>query len=187
MSSRCSRWRASSRPTARAALESSTPGRYSRVSCSYTCRNSPISARAEPEAAAASTPQYQHLLDFGDRLGGVEVLRAGAGAVQDRVAAIEAERVFERVEPLAGLFVAAVGQPAIGLQQHRRAEIALAVPPVGRARGRAAKAQNAFPQPVELGAPLDRLRPLAIRRRRALGLQPGLDRAVLRVDMRQVG
>src|SRR5204863_1599334 len=104
-----------------------------------------------------------------------------------RMAAVEPERVFEPVEPLAGFLVAAVGDPAIGLQQHRRPEIALAVPPIGRAGGRAAEAEDAFPQPVELFALLDRLRPFLVRRRRALGLQPRLDRAVLRVDMRQIG
>src|ERR1043165_3170392 len=93
----------------------------------------------------------QHLLDLGDRLRRVEALRAGLGAVHDGVAAIEPERVLEIVEALALGFVAAVGQPAIGLKQDGRAEIAVAAPPVGRARGRAAEAQDALPQPVEPG------------------------------------
>src|SRR5258707_10510137 len=46
-------------------------------------------------------------LELGDRLGGIETLRAGLGAVHDGVAAIESERVFEIVEPFAGGFVAA--------------------------------------------------------------------------------
>ena len=37
-------------------------------------------------------------------------------AVHDRMTAIEAERVFQLIEPLAGHFVTAVGKPAIGLQ-----------------------------------------------------------------------
>src|SRR5688500_13598458 len=57
----------------------------------------------------------QHLLGFGDRLGGVEAFGADVGAVHDGVAAVEAERVLELVEPLAGHLVAAVGEPAIGL------------------------------------------------------------------------
>ena len=48
-----------------------------------------------------------HLLDLGDRLGGIQVLRAGLGAIHDRVAAIQPERIFELVEPLAGGLVAA--------------------------------------------------------------------------------
>src|ERR1044071_3292373 len=106
----------------------------------------------------------QHLLDFGDRLRRIEALRAGLGAVHDGVAAIEPERVLEIVEALALGLVAAVAQPAIGLQQDRRAEIALALPPVAGARGRAAEAQDALPQPVELGALLGRLDALARRR-----------------------
>src|SRR4029077_19410197 len=112
--------------------------------------------------------------------------RAGAGAVHDRVAAVEPERVFERVEPLAGRLVAAVGNPAIGLPQHRRSEIALAVPPIARARCRAAEAQNALPQPVELRALILRLQALAVGRWWARGLQPRPDRLVLGDDVRLV-
>src|SRR6185437_13244069 len=136
-------------------------------------------------ARAASAPLDQLLLDVADRLGGIQPLGAGIGAVHDGVAAIELERVFELVEPLAGLFVAAVLEPSRRLEQHRRTEIALALPPIARAGRGAAEAQNAFPQPVELRALGLGLQALAVRRRR-LGLQPGLDRLVLRVDMRQV-
>src|SRR5204862_379576 len=93
-------------------------------------------ARKNSASAAARrhlAPHHHQLLDLGDRLGRVEALGAGLGAVHDGVAAVEAERVLERVEPLAGPLVAAVGDPAIGLQQHGRPEIALAVPPVGGA------------------------------------------------------
>ena len=67
------------------------------------------------------------------------------------MAAIEAERVLEPVEALAGALIAAVRKPTIGLQQDRRTEILILVPPIARARGRAAEAQNAFPRPIELG------------------------------------
>jgi hypothetical protein len=49
------------------------------------------------------------------------------------VAAIQAERILKIVEPLALRLIAGVDKPAIGLQQDRRAEIAVAVPPVARA------------------------------------------------------
>ena len=95
-------------------------------------------------------PLDHHLLDLGDRLRRVEALRAGLGAVHDGVAAIEPERIFEIVEPLAGRFIAAVDDPAVGLQQRGGAEIAIDVPPVARARGRAAGAQDALVEAVEL-------------------------------------
>ena len=47
-------------------------------------------------------------------------------AVHDRVAAVEAERILQVVEPLAGRLVAAVDQPAIGLEERGGAEIAIA-------------------------------------------------------------
>src|SRR5216684_1212981 len=128
-----------------------------------------------PPPERSNRPFDHHLLDLGDRLRRVEALGAGLGAIHDGVAAVEPERIFQLVEPLALGLVAAVGQPAIGLQQDGGPEIALAGPPVGRARGRAAEAQDALPQPVELGALLVRLQPLA-GRRLAGRFQPWLDR-----------
>src|SRR5271165_640784 len=118
-----------------------------------------------------------HSLGIGNRARRVETFRAGLGAVHDRVAAIETGRVLEPVEALASALIAAVREPAVRLQQDRRAEIAVLVPPVARARGRAAEAEDALPQPVELGTFLLRLVPLAVRRR-LIGLQPGLDQLV---------
>src|SRR5262244_2285693 len=111
------------------------------------------------------------LLDLGDCLGRVEMLRAGVGAVHDGVAAIEPERILEIVEPLAGRLVAAVNDPALRLQQRSGTEEALAVPPVARARGRAAGAQDALVEPVELRAIIVALPPLLLGLRRR-GVQP---------------
>src|SRR5262245_45966904 len=58
-------------------------------------------------------PLDHRLLDLGDRLGGVEVLGARLGAVEDRVTAVETERVLEVVEALAGRLVARVDDPAL--------------------------------------------------------------------------
>jgi hypothetical protein len=58
------------------------------------------------------------------------------------VAAIDAERVVQPVEPL-GVLIAAVGEPAAGLQQDRRPEVFVLVPPIARARSRTAEAQDA--------------------------------------------
>src|ERR1700681_254348 len=104
-------------------------------------------------------PLDHHQLEFGDGLGRIEALRAGLGAVQDGVATIEPERILEIVEPLAGGFIAAVLDPAVRLQQRGRAEITLAVPPIARAGGRAAGAQDAFIESVELFAVLVALPP----------------------------
>src|SRR5450755_4423970 len=99
--------------------------------------------RMRVECVEALDLPLDHLqLEFGNGLGGIEALRAGLGAVHDGVAAIEPERILEIVEPLAGGLIAAVLDPARRLQQGGRAEIAVAVPPVARARGRAAGAQN---------------------------------------------
>src|SRR3546814_19251100 len=109
------------------------------------------------------------------------MLRAGPGAVHDGVAAVEPEGILELVEPLAGRLVAAVGDPAVSAQQDGGAQVAVAVPPVARAGGRAAEAHDAFPQAGEPGALFGDQKALVLRRRR-LRLPPGLDESVLRVD-----
>src|SRR3954447_25068182 len=111
-----------------------------------------------------SNPPLDHLqLELGDRFRRVETLRAGFCAIHDGVAAIQPERVLEIVEPLACSFVAAVGDPARRLQQRGRAEKTFAVPPVARARGRAAGAQDAFVEAVEFFAVLVALLPFLLR------------------------
>src|SRR6266851_38426 len=105
-----------------------------------------------PIRRGTSTAFGHHSLGVGNRSRRVEPFWAGLGAVHDGVAAVEPERVLEPVEALAGALVAAVGEPPIGLQQDRRTEITVLVPPVARAGGRAAEAEDALPQPVELGA-----------------------------------
>src|SRR5579875_2720880 len=196
--------RPASSQTRRAFFSVSANGRLPATATMPSTSNSADAASAHSRARASSVPgsvsmmilrrmpalsaaHDEQLLDLGDRLGRVQVLGAGAGAVHDRMAAVEPERVFERIKALAGLLVAAVGDPAIGLQQHRRTEIALAGPPIARAGGRAAEAQDALPQTVEPFALRDRLRPLAIGRRRAFAVEPGPDRAVLRDQVRQIG
>src|SRR5713226_8661989 len=98
-------------------------------------------------------------LEFGDGLGRIEALWAGLGAVHDGVAAIEPERVFEIVEPLAGGLIATVLDPTGRLQQRGGPQEALAVPPIARARGRAAGAKNTFVEAVEFFAVLVALPP----------------------------
>ena len=53
------------------------------------------------------------LLDFRDRLGRVQSLRASIRAIHDGVAAVEPERVFEIVETFACCLIAAVVDPAL--------------------------------------------------------------------------
>src|SRR5262245_55958703 len=120
-----------------------------------------MDARDKPRMTDTSDlPRHHQLLDLGDGLSRIEMLGAGIGAVHDGMAAIEPERILEIVEALAGRLIAAVGDPAIGLQQRGGTEIALAVPPIARARRGAAGAQDALVEAVELLAVLVRLFPL---------------------------
>src|SRR5262245_40195413 len=91
------------------------------------------------------TTRHHELLDLRNRLRGIQSLRTGLRAIHDGVAAIETEWILEIVEALARRLVAAVGDPAIRLQQDCRTEIPVAVPPIARAARGAAEAEDAFP------------------------------------------
>mmetsp|Transcript_15215 Transcript_15215/g.41587 ORF Transcript_15215/g.41587 Transcript_15215/m.41587 type:complete len:308 (-) Transcript_15215:66-989(-) len=128
------------------------------------------------------------LLQVDDRLRRVEALGAAVGAVHDAVAAVELHGVVDPGEALLRELVAGVGDPAVGLHEHGRAEVVLGVPPVGRAGGHAAGAQDALVHAVQLGAvvlALVVLRvPLLLD---VLALEPRLDGLVLVVEVGEVG
>lgn len=104
----------------------------------------------------------EQLLDLGDGTAGIEPLGAGARAVHDRVAPVDAEGVLQLVQTLGGVLVTRVDDPAVGLHQHGGAQVLLGVPPVRGARGGAAGAQDALVQAVQLGAILDGLQVLGL-------------------------
>src|SRR3546814_11785909 len=90
----------------------------------------------------SNLPLGFQLLDLGDRARRVQALGTRIGTVPDRVAAIEAERVLELVEAFAGQRVAAVGEPALGLEQVRGAEDLVAFRHIAREAHRAAGAEE---------------------------------------------
>ena len=58
---------------------------------------------------------HQQFLGRGDGLGRIKALRANIGAIHDRVAAIEFERVFKLIEAFTGGFIATIDNPALGV------------------------------------------------------------------------
>lgn len=66
------------------------------------------------------------------------------------MASVQAHAVIEHLLPLGLVLVAGVGEPAVRLQQDGGAEVFLAVPPVRGAGCRAAGAEDAFVEAVEL-------------------------------------
>lgn len=79
-----------------------------------------------------------------------------------------------------------VRNPPIGLHERRRPEVLVLVPPVAGATGRAARAQDALVQPVELLAVVLRLKELALCGR-VVVLEVRLDGLVLLIEQRQIG
>src|SRR5260370_38140265 len=70
-----------------------------------------------------------HFLDFGNRLSGIQPLWTGPRAVEDRVAPVEPERVFQDVETVTGRFVAAISQPAPSLKNCGGTQTTIRPPP----------------------------------------------------------
>ena len=65
---------------------------------------------------------------------------------------IKTHTVIQRRFPLFRMLVPTVRQPAVGLEENGGSEVFFAVPPVGRAGGGAAGAEDAFVEAVELFA-----------------------------------
>src|SRR5512139_1225113 len=108
----------------------------------------------------SDTALHQQRLDAPDRLGRVEPLGTGVDAVHDAAAAIQPVRVFQIVEPRRRRLVARIGDEAVRLQEARRTDEAVGVPPERRARGGAARAQDALIGAVEQRAVLRALQAL---------------------------
>src|SRR5262245_14235022 len=117
--------------------------------CSAAHNSVAATRRAHADPACTATPGdsmaslRQELLDLADRLGRIEILGTGLGAVHDRVAAVQPEWILQCIEPLAGGLVAAVDDPAVCRQQCSGTKIAVAVPPVTWATRGATRAQDA--------------------------------------------
>lgn len=103
------------------------------------------------------------------------------------MAPIQTHAVIQHGLSLRLVLVAAVSQPAVRLQQHRRSEVFFAVPPVGGAGGGAAGAEDAFVEAVQLFPVRGRLAVLEAVFGLGLALEVGLDGFVLFVELGQVG
>ena len=73
------------------------------------------------------------------------------------MAPVQAHAVVQHLSPLGLVLVAGIGEPAVGLQEDGGAEVLFAVPPVRGAGCRAAGAEDAFVEAVELLAFCGRL------------------------------
>lgn len=98
--------------------------------------------------------QSHRLLDLSNCQTGVQALGAGSGAVENGVAAVQAHGVLEVGLALGLALISRVDDPSVRLEKNGGTEILFRVPPVGWARRRAAGAENAFVETVELAAVL---------------------------------
>jgi len=91
------------------------------------------------------------LLDLANCLAGVQMLRADGGTVHDGVAGVDVHVILRQsLQSVKSEGVTTVGDPAISLQEHGRAQIVLvSVPPVAWTAGGAASAEDAFVEPIE--------------------------------------
>ena len=139
-----------------------------------------------PHCSHARTLERHLLLNLRNGQSRVETLRTSPRTIQNSMAAIQTHAIIQCRLPLLLFLISRVSQPPIALQQHRRPKVFLAVPPVGRAGGRAAGTENALVQPVQLLALLFRLQVFFSVRCWRRVLQVRLDRLVLLVELREV-
>ena len=75
----------------------------------------------------------QSFLNLGNRQRRIQSLRTSPAAVENRVAPVDTHAVVQCVVALRCLFVTAVRDPTVRLQEDGRTQVLFAVPPVGRA------------------------------------------------------
>lgn len=142
----------------------------------------PVNSDASPLCLVKS----HLLLDFGNSLTRVKTLRASVGTVHDGVATVQRHRVLQHVLSHLGSLISRVNDPSVGLHQHGGTQVLGLVPPVRRARGRAAGTQDTFVQTVQLGSVGNQLQVFPTVSGLVLSLQPRLDGLVLLVEVGQV-
>lgn len=94
--------------------------------------------------------QSHLLLDLGDGVTWVETLGARPCAIENRMASVQAHRVVKGVLSLGLSLVTRIDDPSVRLQEDGGTKVLLGVPPVRRARGRAAGAENALVETIQL-------------------------------------
>jgi len=102
------------------------------------------------------------------------------------VASVQTHRVVQSILSLRFLLVAGIGDPSVGLEENRWAEIFLAVPPVRWAGCAAASAENAFVEPVQFPALGWGLAVLTTICRCSVSLQIRFDTPILLIEQRQI-
>lgn len=126
------------------------------------------------------------LFDFCNCLGWVESLWASLGTVKDCVASINRERILHPSPPLRPHLISTISHPSVRLQQHRRSQVLIRVPPVRGAACRAARTKDTLVETVKFLPLLDRLQVFLVSWREGLLLQVRLDALVLFPEPRQV-
>lgn len=119
------------------------------------CLNAGCFLNSETQKAACTSSNHtlqDDFFDFADGACGVQVFRTRVHTVHDGVAAEQAVWVVQVVQTFVGDGVAGVGDEAVGIQEAGWANEFVGVPPEGWAGGRAAGAEDAFIQAVQLGA-----------------------------------
>src|ERR1700722_3458077 len=103
-------------------------------------------------SSISDSAAHHQFLDLANRLGRIEALRAHIDAIHDGMATEQTVRIFQVVETFTRRFVEAVRNETTRLQQARRTDELVRVPPEAWAGGGAARAQDAFVQAVQLVA-----------------------------------
>jgi len=100
--------------------------------------------------------------------------------------AVHRKRILQCRPPLHPHFIPAIRHPAIGLQQHRRPQVLIAVPPVRGTAGGAAGAEDALVEAVKPLPVLDGLKIFTTHGRRILLQQIRLNAPVLFPEVAQI-
>lgn len=127
------------------------------------------------------------LLNLLNRLTRIQPLRTSPGAIQDRMAPVQAHRIIQRRLPRLRALISRINQPPVRLQQYCRPQVFLGIPPVRGARRGAAGAKDALVEAVEFFALFGGLTVFEAVGGFRVSLEVGLDGFVLLVEVSEVG
>lgn len=145
----------------------------------------PNSTKEEDNYVSHLVHLMKSMLNLVDGTTRVQVLRTSMSTVHDGMATVQLVGVVQVLQTLLRHLVTGIRNPTVRLLENGRTQVLVRVPPVGRARGGAASAQNALVQTVQQLAVLVRLQVLAlvVGVHLRLLLQPRLDGRVLLVEV----
>mmetsp|Transcript_14006 Transcript_14006/g.27312 ORF Transcript_14006/g.27312 Transcript_14006/m.27312 type:complete len:232 (+) Transcript_14006:129-824(+) len=128
------------------------------------------------------------LLDVCNRLPRVQMFRTNLSTIHDGMTTVKLKCIIQLRQSFVRKLITRILNPPVCLHQHSRSKVLIGIPPIGWASGTAACAKDTLVHSIKLCAILASLKEFSLALRLAvLSLKPGLNGAVLLVEISHIG